>query len=332
MAMSDFSAAQVAIAGEALIDLIARADGAFEPCLGGAVYNLSRAISRQGVSTTYSNPFARDRFGRALASQIQPDGVHLAHPQPVTQATSLAVVSLNEHGHPDYAFYREGVADRQVSAEGLNADCAALPGLQCVCTGGLALDARDASVYLPWLMAQQAAGRCVAVDANLRPSVMPDLAAYQAHVLQVLAQADLVKVSDEDLAHLQVPGATPMLQAEALMGRLNTAWLALTLGAQGAWLLARDGRRWFACEGAALEVIDTVGAGDSFFAGLLSSLLRHGPGWADSAGLSDSAAAQALQHALACASLCVQQRGCVPPSWQQAQAWAQSHPAVTVPR
>jgi len=98
---------------------------------------VSRAISRQGVSTTYLNPFASDRFGRALAGQIQADGVRLAHPQPVAQATSLAVVSLNEQGHPDYAFYREGVADRQVSAEGLNADCAALPDLQCVCTGGL---------------------------------------------------------------------------------------------------------------------------------------------------------------------------------------------------
>lgn len=332
MAMSDFSAAQVAIAGEALIDLIARPDGAFEPCLGGAVYNLSRAISRQGVSTTYLNPFASDRFGRALVSQIQADGVRLAHPQPVAQATSLAVVSLNEQGHPDYAFYREGVADRQVSAEGLNADCAALPDLQCVCTGGLALDARDASVYLPWLVAQRAAGRRVAVDANLRPSVMPDLRAYQVHVQQVLAQADLVKVSDEDLAHLEIPGATPLLQAEALMGRMNADWLALTLGEQGAWLLARDGRRWFAREGAPLDVIDTVGAGDSFFAGLLSSLLRHGPGWALSRGLGDAAAAQALRHAVACASLCVQQRGCVPPSWQQAQDWALAHPAVTVPR
>jgi len=332
MAMSDFSAPQVAIAGEALIDLIARPDGAFEPCLGGAVYNLSRAISRQGVSTTYLNPLASDRFGRALAAQIQADGVRLAHPQPVAQATSLAVVSVNEQGHPDYAFYREGVADRQVSAAGLTADCAALPGLQCVCTGGLALDARDAAVYLPWLIAQRAAGHAVAVDANLRPSVMPDLAAYRAHVLQVLAQADLVKVSDEDLAHLDLPGATPLLQAESLMQRLNTAWLALTLGAEGAWLLARDGRRWFAREGAALDVVDTVGAGDSFFAGLLNSLLRHGPGWAQASAWGDEAAAQALQHALACASLCVQQRGCVPPSWQQAQAWALAHPALTAPR
>lgn len=327
--MSDTSATQVAIAGEALIDLIARPDGAFEPCLGGAVYNLSRAIRRQGVGTTYLNPFGADRFGRALARQMQADGVRLARPQPVPETTSLAVVSLNEQGHPDYAFYREGVADRQVSAESLNADCAALPTLQCVCTGGQALDARDALVYLPWLVAQRAAGRCVAVDANLRPSVMSDLPAYRNHVLQVLAQAHLVKVSDEDLAHLDLPGATPLAQAESLMGRLDAAWLALTLGEQGAWLLARDGRRWSARESRAITVIDTVGAGDSFFAGLLCSLMQQGPGWRHAAALSDDVARQALQHALACASLCVQQRGCVPPSWHEAQAWAQAHPAIT---
>ena len=56
---------QVATAGEALIDLIAAADGRFEPCLGGAVYNLSRALARQGVPTLYLNPLSRDRFGRA---------------------------------------------------------------------------------------------------------------------------------------------------------------------------------------------------------------------------------------------------------------------------
>lgn len=326
--MFDTSATQVAIAGEALIDLIARPDGAFEPCLGGAVYNLSRAIRRQGVGTTYLNPFSADRFGRALARQMQADGVRLARPQPVPETTSLAVVSLNEQGHPDYAFYREGVADRQVSAESLNAECAALPALQCVCTGGLALDARDASVYLPWLVAQRAAGRCVAVDANLRPSVMPDLPAYRAHVLQVLAQAHLVKVSDEDLAHLELPGANPLAQAESLMGQLDAAWLALTLGEQGAWLLARDGRRWSARESQALAVVDTVGAGDSFFAGLLCSLLQQGPDWTQSAKVADAPAQQALRHALACASLCVRQRGCVPPSWHEARAWALAHPAV----
>src|SRR6218665_957691 len=89
------STVRVAIAGEALIDLIMRPDGTYEPCLGGALYNLSRALSRQGVGTLYLNPLSSDRFGRALVQQLHDDGVHLAHEALVQQVTSLAVVSLN---------------------------------------------------------------------------------------------------------------------------------------------------------------------------------------------------------------------------------------------
>ena len=69
------SSIQVATAGEALIDLIAHTDGRFEPCLGGAVYNLTRALARQGVATLYLNPLSKDRFGRQLAAGLHQDGV-----------------------------------------------------------------------------------------------------------------------------------------------------------------------------------------------------------------------------------------------------------------
>lgn len=341
--MSTHSPVQVAIAGEALIDLIRRADGHYEPCLGGALYNLGRALARQGVGAQYLNPLSRDRFGRELAAQLAADGVQLAQPTPVGEVTSLAVVNLTEHGHPDYAFYREGVADRAVTAEGLSAACAAASGLQLVCTGALALDARDAAIYLPWLQAQRAAGRCVVVDANLRPSVMPDLPAYRAQVLAALAEAHIIKASDEDLDHLQVPGADPLARARHLLAANPRARLmALTLGGEGAWLLQQGaaGGEWFAKEAEPLAVVDTVGAGDSFLAGLLAYLLRAQAQQASlaPAGMADFIAAlpaaayrEALRHALASASLCVQERGCVPPNWQAVQDWAAQHPALDQP-
>ncbi|MFN9474676.1 carbohydrate kinase family protein [Acidovorax sp.] len=341
--MSTHSPVQVAIAGEALIDLIRRADGNYEPCLGGALYNLGRALARQGVGALYLNPLSRDRFGRELAAQLAADGVQLAQPTPVAEVTSLAVVNLTEHGHPDYAFYREGVADRAVTSEGLNAACMAAWGLQLVCTGALALDARDAAIYLPWLQAQRAAGRCVVVDANLRPSVMPDLPAYRAQVHAALAEAHIIKASDEDLDHLQVPGADPLARARHLLAANPRARLmALTLGGEGAWLLQQGaaGGQWFAKEAEPLAVVDTVGAGDSFLAGLLACLLRAHAQQASlaPAGMADFVAAlpaasyqQALHHALASASLCVQERGCVPPNWQAAQDWAAQHPALDQP-
>ena len=335
MSIEESAPVQIAVAGEALIDLIRSPDGSYLPCLGGALYNLCRALSRQGVGTLYLNPLSRDRFGRALAAQLADDGVQLARPVPVQQVTSLAVVNLTEQGHPDYAFYREGVADRAVTAEGLTQACAPLPVLQVVCTGALALDARDAAVYLPWLQAQRAAGRCVVVDANLRPSVMPDLAAYRAQVHAALAEADIIKASDEDLEHLEVPGPDALARARHLLAANPRASLmALTLGGEGAWLLQRDGNACFAREARPLAVADTVGAGDSFLAGLLAHLLRQAadqgvPFSALLAGLAPDRCRLALAHALASASLCVQERGCVPPGWAAAQAWAEARPART---
>ena len=88
------AAPRVVTAGEALIDLVAQADGNFQPCLGGAVFNLSRALGRQNVQTLYQNPLSSDRFGRQLAQALTDDGVQLAMPAPVPQTTSLAVVAL----------------------------------------------------------------------------------------------------------------------------------------------------------------------------------------------------------------------------------------------
>ncbi len=312
---------QVATAGEALIDLIGHADGRFEPCIGGAVYNLSRALARQSIETLYLNPLSRDRFGRLLAAGLEQDGVHLASPEPVVEVTSLAVVSVNAAGHPDYAFYRDGVADRATDASRLTRACEAAPALQIVCTGALALSPDDASTYLPWLAAQRQAGKTVVIDANLRPSVMPDLKRYRAHVLSTLQYADVIKVSDEDLDHLDLPGATALEKAQHLLGLCSAHLLALTLGGAGASLLTRHGEVFSARETAALVVLDTVGAGDCFLAGLVTTLLEAQlPADWGSAAVDRAQAHSLLHNAVASASLCVQRRGCVPPSRAEVRA------------
>ena len=183
---------QVATAGEALIDMITEADDRLRPCAGGAVYNLTRALGLQGVGTLYLNPLSRDRFGRLMAEAIAEAGVTLARPTPVHLPTSLALVSLDAEGKASYSFYREGVADRQVSAPGLIAACEAQLDLRITVTGCLALGAEDSAKYLPWLQAQRAAGRLVVVDANLRPAVVPDMDSYRASVMAALQQAHLI--------------------------------------------------------------------------------------------------------------------------------------------
>jgi fructokinase len=311
---------QVATAGEALIDLIAQADGRFEPCLGGAVYNLTRALARQGIGTLYLNPVSRDRFGRQLAQGLAQDGVRQAVPEPVHQVTSLAVVGLNAQGHPDYAFYREGVADRAITAADLTQACRQVDSLSLVCTGALALSPDDAETYLPWLAAQRQAGRTVVIDANLRPSVMPNLDQYRRHVLTALQYADVIKVSDEDLACLNLPGSDAFAQAQALLAGSRASVLALTLGPRGAALITRHGQMVRAEDGASL-VVDTVGAGDCFLAGLVAAMLAHKlPADWGTVLVPNEVAGALLANAVASASFCVTQRGCVPPLREQSLA------------
>ena len=327
---------RVSTAGEALIDMVCQPDGRYLPCLGGAVYNLTRALARQGVPTLYQNPLSFDAMGRRLAQGLADDGVHLAQPQPVPEVTSLAMVGVDAQGHPDYAFYREAVADRAVSAQGMNDACARWPDLAIVCTGCLALAPQDADKYLPWLQTQKQAGRWIVVDANMRPSVMPDLNPYRANVHKALVLADFIKASDEDLEVLGVAGSDALDKAQRLLAALPARLMALTLGAQGAVLLCKTAHgvsRLHAREAAPVSVVDTVGAGDSFLAGLLTALLRL----AQDAGCSPAEMAMRLQaehlgqllaHALATATLNVMRPGCQPPRLDEVLARLAGHPVV----
>ena len=324
----------VSTAGEALIDMVCQQDGSYLPCLGGAVYNLTRALARQGIPTLYQNPLSSDRMGHRLTQGLIEDGVHLARPESVPEVTSLAMVGLDEQGHPDYAFYREGVADRTVTAQGMNAACEGWPGLAIVCTGCLALAPQDADKYLPWLQAQKAADRWVVVDANMRPSVMPDLDPYRANVLRALALADLIKASDEDLQVLQVPGNGAIDQAQRLLASVPARMIALTLGAEGAVLMLKTSLGIVMVRGqeaGEVQVVDTVGAGDCFLAGLLSWLIRQAQDArcspADMAqGLDTTQMGLLLAHALATATINVTRAGCQPPTWEEVQKHLAIHP------
>ena len=335
------SSVLVATAGEALIDLIVQPDGKYAPCLGGAVFNLTRALAKQGVGVVYLNPLSRDRFGRKLAAALAADDVQLAQVQAAPESTSLAVVGLDESGHPDYAFYRERVADRAVTAGQLTASCQREASLSIVCTGALALAPDDAVHYLPWLRSQRDAGKVVVVDANLRPSVMPDKEAYRRNVQEAMQIAHVVKVSDEDLDNLAVPGADAMARAQHVLESTGARLVLLTLGAEGACLLTHDGRHWHARETAPVKVVDTVGAGDCFLAGFLAAWLRVQPDTGAADGdqsiapaarllgpLKDTAARQLLAHAVASASLCIMRRGCVPPTGDEVTARVMQTPCA----
>ena len=313
--------------GEALVDLIEQPDGRFAAVLGGSVCNFTQAVARQGMPVTYLNPLSADSFGQRFAQHLGTAGVLLACPQRSAKPTSLAVVTLDANKVPAYAFHRAQVADRDILPEQA---CAALPaGMQLFHTGGLALVPDDIEATLQIIKAAAAAGALVSIDANMRPMVCPDLHLYAAGVRQALALAHVIKVSEEDLQYLGCRDADPVDAARSLFEDSAVELIALTLGEHGAQLLSRHGSVRLGIP-AGVQVVDTVGAGDSFLAGLVASL------W-DAGKLSLAALAQldvptlerAVQFAIATASLNVMREGCNPPTRAEVEQFLLQAPENT---
>ncbi len=325
--------------GEALIDLIvspysqSSLRAGSQACLGGSVFNFCIASARQGLSTAYLNPLSHDSFGAQFRLLLLAEGVALASPAPSALPTSIAVVQLDAAGKASYAFHRGAVADRSLSAAQA---VAALPfDTQVLHTGCLMLVPQDWPTTRAVVQAAIAQGACITVDANLRTVVCPDLLPYRASVLAACAVAHVVKVSDDDLlalgADAALLAADPVSAARSVLARsagsglaqagLNPALIALTLGAAGAWLITPHAE-YFQASPQGITVADTVGAGDSFFSGLLAYLQRRGvlsPA-ALGAGIQPDVLQAALAHAVAAASINVARVGCNPATWDETVA------------
>ena len=298
--------------GEALVDMIEQLDGRFAAVLSGSVYNFSLAVARQGLAVTYLNPLSADTFGQRFAVQLAKAGVTVASQKSSIQPSSLAMVTLAANNLATYTFHRASVADRDISAEQA---CALFPqGAELFHTGGLAMVPEDIERILYLVRCATKAGAIVSIDANMRPLVCSDLILYAAGVRHALSLADMIKVSDEDLHHLGFKDIKPIDAARSLFEGSNIKLIALTLGAQGAILISRSTNIHRGIP-AGVKVVDTVGAGDSFWAGLIASL--HRAGKLSLHGLSNldtNTLEPALQAAIATASLNVMRAGCNPPT------------------
>ena len=300
--------------GEALVDMIEQDDGRFAAILGGSVCNFTIAVARQGLPTRYLNPLSADSFGLRFARQLGDAQVQRLSTHASAKPTSLAVVTLDANKVPTYAFHRAAVADRDISPAQA---CALLPdGMVLFQTGCLMLVPEDLDGTLQVMRAASGAGAVVSVDANMRPKVCPDLGAYAAGVRAALAEAHLVKVSEEDLLHLGYGEAAtdPVAAARHLFAAPSVMLVALTLGDQGAMLLTRDAAVGYGTP-RGVVVVDTVGAGDCFLAGLVTSLQQAGKlTLAGLAALDEATLEQALRRAIATATLNVMRQGCNPPT------------------
>ncbi|MCT9078824.1 carbohydrate kinase family protein [Streptomyces fulvoviolaceus] len=252
----------IVVAGEALIDLVPQGTGALaglKPALGGGPYNTAVALGRLGSPTAFSSRTSYDAFGEALLDGLRQAGVDVSGVQRGTEPTTLAVATIDANGSAAYSFYVDGTADRLFAAPAeLPADVRAVSFGTC----SLVLEP-GASAYEELMRTAAARGVFTALDPNIRAGLIPDADAYRARFKSWLPSMSLLKLSEEDALWL---GGTPREWLAA-----GPAAVVITQGGDGLTVFTRDGVV-HSVPGEKVDVVDTIGAGDTVNAALLHGL------------------------------------------------------------
>jgi len=260
------------VCGEALMDVFstgATPTGvSLDARVGGSPLNVAVGLARLAQPVVFLGGVSRGFLGERLMKALTDEGVDTRAVWRSDAPTTLGLVGLNAAGVPSYAFYGDGAADRLVPAQAL----AALPAhIEAIHIGSFNAVVEPVASTLRSLVAS-AQGRClIAYDPNIRLNVEPDLARWRDQLQWMLPRTQLLKISDEDLESLY-PGADAQALATQWLAQ-GVALVVLTRGAQGA--MAWTGNQRIQVPTVAVPVIDTVGAGDTFQAALLTWLAEH---------------------------------------------------------
>ena len=295
----------ILVAGESLVDLI-EADGwhvSARP--GGAPFNVARGVARLGVPCRFLGGISTDRYGRMLRDELVADGVGADRLVVGDRPTALAVAEIND-GTAEYRFYLDGTSAAAVPAD---AGPAALdPDTAIVYLGGLALWLEPIGTAVERLVEHVSSTVIVMLDPNIRPPAIVDEALARARLARLLARADVVKVSVEDLDWMS-PGVGTVDAARRLLDG-GCACVLLTEGADGAHVLTRDAE--LHVPASPVDVVDTIGAGDAYCAGFAAWWAGAGH---TSAELGDiDLLESAAQHAALVAAITCERVGAAPPT------------------
>lgn len=295
----------IIVAGDALVDRIVRLDGTVIEVPGGGQFNTARAIARLGVPVAFLGSLSSDAWGVRLRRALEHDGVDLALAPTVDAPTTLAVAEIDAGGTAAYRFETAGTSASTLDAEAVRAAVAMSPVALHVGTLGLALE--PIATALTGCVAAVGRGTLVMLDPNCRPPAVTDRAIYLDRLRAVLARANVVKASREDLAYLR-PGDGPTAAARGILAAGPRA-VIVTAGSGPVTCLTEAGS--FELSVRDIEIVDTVGSGDAFGGAFLARWIERGLGRAD---LVDGAALrEAVTLAIRVASLTCQRPGADPP-------------------
>jgi fructokinase len=254
-------AAGILVVGESLVDVVRTPDGSVREYAGGSAANVAIALARLGQPSLFATSFADDAHGRMIAAHLARDGVTLATDPVAVGRTSTALATIAEDGSAGYAFDLDWRLNPVLLDE--------LPLAVHACSFAAVLDPGAADVAA--LLAQLRPTSTISYDINIRASVTGTGPALVGRVEALVALADVVKASDEDLGQLY-PDRSLEESAEALRG-LGPVAVVVTRGGSGASAFTPVGR--VDVPTPRVEVVDTIGAGDTFMAGLLGALAER---------------------------------------------------------
>jgi fructokinase len=297
---------RVLVIGESLIDVVHSPDGSAQEHVGGSPANVAVGLARLGHDVTFATMIGHDDRGSRIASLLSEEGVRLTQGSVGGQRTSVATSTLDATGAATYSF-------------DLNWELSVRPSLERlthVHTGSIAATLEPgASAVLSTLQGARP-NATISYDPNVRPSLMGDPSEARTKIEQLIGLSDVVKASDEDIAWLY--NGEPLSDVLSVWGQLGPALVVMTRGGNGALVRLSSTGEVTSIDPPVVDVVDTVGAGDSFMSGLLSGLMQAGllGGMQARERLRSASLADvepAVHRALACAAITVSRAGANPP-------------------
>jgi len=260
------------VCGEALFDVFAAGDTpsgmALDGRIGGSPFNVALGLARLAQPVAFFGGISQGFLGARLMQALQDEGIGTGLVQRLDAPTTLSLIGLDARGVPSYSFYGEGCADRVVP---LAAADAVSDTTRAIHFGSYAMVVEPVA-STQRALAERLHQRCVvAYDPNVRTNVEPKLDRWRETIDWMAERTHLLKVSDEDLA-LLYPGV-PHAELAARWRAAGVAAVVVTLGGEGARAYLHDGELPIAP--VPTTVVDTVGAGDTFQAAMLTALAER---------------------------------------------------------
>lgn len=295
------------VSGEALFDVFATGNTptgiGFDGRIGGSPFNVALGLARLAQPVAFFGGVGTGFAGERLMQALSDEGIGSQCVVRSDAPTTLSLIGLNAAGVPSYAFYGHGAADRQVTID----DLARIPSeARAFHFGSYAMVVEPVASAQRALVQREHQRSVIAYDPNIRANVEPNLEIWRATLQWMLPRTHLLKVSDEDLG-LLYPGQSIDEFAKKAIAQ-GTPWVVVTRGGEGAVGYTATSRVETAP--VKVNVVDTVGAGDTFQASLLTWLAETGRlSPAAIAALTPEAQAEGLAFAARAAAITCSRRG-----------------------